>query len=87
MIETLLVIVAVLLYLLGGVVWTLAYVMVFQPEKTDAALGLIVIFWLPFAVIDLLLGSIARPFGKVTKSLMAKLAPAGSIEPEEGSKE
>ncbi|HEC62746.1 MAG TPA: hypothetical protein ENI27_10920 [bacterium] len=85
--ETLLVIVAVLLYLLGGVVWTLAYVMVFRPEKTDAALGLIVIFWLPFAVIDLLLGSIARPFGKVTKSLMVKLAPAGSIEPEEGSKE
>jgi uncharacterized membrane protein len=64
----LLIALCVLLYLLSGVIFCVAYIWNFRTEAASARLGLLALFWPLMLVVDFVL-SIAEAFGKATKKL------------------
>ena len=74
-IEYLLLSIAILLYLVGGVVFALVYVLNYKQQDPHATrLGVMVVFWAVLVVIDLFHDAILHPLGAVTKKLARKTA-------------
>ena len=73
--ETVLIVIAVLLYLLGGVGFALVYVLNYREQAPHTArIGVMVLFWVFLIVIDLVHDAILHPLGAVTKKLAIKTA-------------
>jgi len=63
-----------LVYFLIGALYLLAYILVFKPQAKDAQLGLTMLFWWVYLIIEVVL-SIAVNFGSFGRSTAAKLTP------------
>jgi hypothetical protein len=72
-IEYLLITIAVLLYLLGGVGFALVYVLNYrQQDPHTARIGVMVLCWIFLIVIDVFHDAILHPLGATTKKLATK---------------
>ena len=72
-IEYLLVMIAVLLYLLGGVGFALVYVLNYRDQDPHTArIGVMVLFWIFLIIIDLFHDAVLHPLGATTKKLATK---------------
>lgn len=67
----LLAVLAVLLYLLCGLLFCIAYIWNFRTDMGEARLGLMGFFW-PFVLLFDLVASIAGVFGAVSKRIAVK---------------
>jgi uncharacterized membrane protein len=76
----------VFMYFLIGVLYLTAYVLVYRPEPADAQLGLTVLFWWVYVIVEIV-ASLAFQFGRFgsfTVKAMDRRAPApGRAEPIE----
>jgi hypothetical protein len=72
-IEHLLITIAVLLYLLGGVGFALVYVLNYrQQDPHTARIGVMVLCWIFLIIIDVFHDAILHPLGATTKKLATK---------------
>jgi len=71
--EILLIVIAGLLYLLGGVGFALVYVLNYrQQDPHTARIGVMVLFWVVLVIVDIFHDAVLHPLGAATKKLATK---------------
>jgi hypothetical protein len=75
----------VLLYLLCGQVFAVAYLLAFKPEERTTILGLMIIVW-PLVIVFELVLALAKAFGDVARATYEQIAVRSAKKPPEKSK-
>lgn len=70
---------AVLFYVLIGVIYLACYISVMKPQPHDAQLGLTVLFWPVYIVLDVVL-MLANQFGRAGKLVENRLKQSGAFQ-------